>query len=150
MEDSLKRLNKHLNETANIITDNIKFQYEDLQHISYNLNSPVVFSGTLKEYINIVVHSKKDITIENDNTVYININPLILNTEKQNETSLLNIINRHLWILVFKHFLDFFITLSPRVNSFTIQDNYICKKFYERIKHLPIFKTINKISFVKY
>lgn len=116
------------------IVKNIKYQYS-LNSLFYTLDETIIVSNVLNE-INITIHNMTNINIE-DNTVYLNINPFRLNTSG----GFYSIINKNIWILFYRYFEMFLIDVSPYINNIkfiSVHSDYICKRFYEKVKHLPI------------
>lgn len=133
----IQQFNNELEKEIPRIIENIKYQYS-FHNLSYKLDEPIVVSKILNE-INLVIDSKKKLSDIGENTVYINVNPFALSTGSFYEPVIITMINKNIWVLFYKYFEKFLINLCvSNIKSITVQNNYVCKQFYNRIKHLPV------------
>lgn len=141
MEGFIQKLNENIAKQLLAVLEVIKFQYE-FQNLKYHQADIVLLSNSFKaeENMTIIVHNNKNIVVNHtNNAMYININPISLSMGF--ESPVVNLINKHLWIVFFKYYEVFFIELSiwiKEISDITIQDNFVCKQFCKRINHLTI------------
>lgn len=136
----IDNFNNDLNKEIPRVIENIKYQY-GLHSLGYQLDEPIVVSKVLDE-VNLIIASKKTSQVE-ENTVYMNINPITLSTGSSYEP--INIINKNIWVLFYKHYEKLIINLCLiNIKTITPQDSYVCKQFYKRITQLPVMVKFNK------
>lgn len=141
----IQKFHTDLNNEIIRVVDNIKNQ-NGFPSLSYKLNDPVTVSEILEE-VNIHINSKRKPPEIGDDTIYLNIAPLTLHTCRYSEKTsiLINMINKNISSLFYKFFERLLIDIQQNVNnvrSISIQNNYICKQFFKRIKRVPLFKEI--------
>lgn len=137
LSDYIDKFNTSLLQQIGRVVDNIKYQ-NNFDNLSYKVDKFIIISNNLNN-INIVIDSKLDTKQVEDNMIYININPLIL--IGADGSCNINMINKNISSLFFKDFEKLLLNILQIVNNvqnITIQNNYICNKFYRQIQKLPI------------